>query len=504
MAAEILTVAQMYAADRAAAERGMPSLTLMENAGRAVADAVCERWTPRRTAVLCGPGNNGGDGFAAARHLQARGWEVIVAFDGENSDSFDRAVMLKQLRGDAAAMAARWDGQLVNPSTHLLEYADLVVDALYGAGLSRPIEGCADAAATMLADMDTPVVSIDVPSGLHGDLGRPLGDLCFKASLTVTFFRKKPAHVLMPGRRLCGEVVVADIGIPDAVIEAPKLFENGPGLWSFPWPDPAAHKYARGHCVVVSGPAHATGAARLAARGALRIGAGLVSVAAPPDAVAINAAALTAIMVKPFTDLAELLKDERLNAVILGPGAGVGEATRAMVRAALASKASVVLDADALTSFRDDPKAMLSLLRGSDVLTPHEGEFERVFPGLLAESQNRVEAARAASAAAGCVVLLKGPDTVIAAPGGRAIVNSNAPPALATGGSGDVLAGFIGGLMAQRVDTYRAAAMAAWLHGEAASRFGPGLIAEDLPEQLPAVLRALRDRDNDRGYDSQR
>jgi ADP-dependent NAD(P)H-hydrate dehydratase / NAD(P)H-hydrate epimerase len=452
MAREIITTAEMYAADRYAKAHGISVQALMENAGRAVADEVCRRWTPRPVAVLCGPGNNGGDGRVAARLLKERGFDVRDAPEG----------------------------------------AALIVDALLGAGLSRPLEGAMRAAVEAVNALGVPVVAVDVPSGLHGDAARPLGEVCVRADLTVTFFRKKPAHVLMPGRALCGEVAVADIGIPDAALSEPKLFENDPSLWTFPWPDPAGHKYARGHCVVLSGPAHATGAARLAARGALRIGAGLVSVASPPEAVAVNAAQLTAIMVKPFTDLAALLADERLNAVVLGPGAGVGEDTRAFVRAALATKAAAVLDADALTSFRDDPAAMFALLREPCVLTPHEGEFERVFGNLLGESQNRVEAARTASRRAGCAVLLKGPDTVIAAPDGRAIVNTNAPPALATAGSGDVLAGFIGGLMAQRIDSYRAAAMAAWLHGEAAFRFGPGLIAEDLPEILPAVLRSLR------------
>ena len=457
MANEILTVKETYAADAYAAAHGIAPRDLMENAGRAVADEICPRWTPRPVTVLCGPGNNGGDGKVVARLLKERGWTV--------SDS--------------------------------LEGAALAVDALLGAGLSRPLQGAMRETVETLNASHIPVVAIDVPSGLHGDTGKPLGEVCVDADLTVTFFRKKPAHVLMPGRTLCGEVVVADIGIPDAALGDPKLFENGPALWQFPWPDPAAHKYARGHCVVVSGPAHATGAARLAARGALRIGAGLVSVASPPDAVAVNAAALTAIMVKPFrwaNGLSRLLEDERLNSVVIGPGCGVGGETRNMVRAVLASRAAAVLDADALSSYEGVSGSMLSLLREPAVLTPHEGEFERIFPGLLAKSQNRIEAARAAARTAKCTVLLKGPDTVVAAPDGRAIVNSNAPAALATAGSGDVLAGFIGGLMAQRVDSYRAAATAAWLHGEAASRFGPGLISEDLPEELPAVLRALRDR----------
>ena len=483
MAREILTVAQMTAADRFAVAHGVPSLTLMENAGRAVADEICARWSPRPTAVLCGPGNNGGDGFVVARLLRQRGWDVRVA----------QFAVDTPYPPDALEMLRRWAGG----ATHLaFDGAELVVDALFGAGLSRPLTDVPANAVAKLNASSIPVVAIDVPSGLSGDTGKPMGDACVEADLTVTFFRKKSAHVVASARKFVGEVVVADIGIPDDAAAGATLFENGPELWSYPWPAPDGHKYGRGHCVVVSGPAHATGAARLAARGALRIGAGLVSVASPPDAVAVNAAHLTAIMVKPFNglgnDLGALLEDARLNAVVLGPGAGTGEATRAMVRAALAAKAAAVLDADALTAFKDDPAAMLALLREPAVLTPHDGEFERVFPGLLAGSQTRVEAARAAASAAHCTVLLKGPDTVIAAPDGRAIVNTNAPPSLATAGSGDVLAGFIGGLMAQRVDSFRAAAMAAWLHGEAAYRFGPGLIAEDLPEVLPMVLRALR------------
>jgi NAD(P)H-hydrate epimerase len=327
-----------------------------------------------------------------------------------------------------------------------------------------------------------------------------MGEVCVEADVTITFFRKKPAHVLMPGAFFCGAVVVADIGIPERAFEtfSPMLFENSPSRWHYPWPSRLAHKYERGHCVVVSGPAQMTGAARLAARGAARSGAGLVSVASPRDAVTVNAMALTAIMVKPFSGgvgLSEVLSDKRLNAVVVGPGCGVGLATRELVAAVLASGAATVLDADALTSFSQNPKALFRLIHEPAVLTPHEGEFTRLFPDLIQRAANKVEAARAAAASAKCTVLVKGPDTVIAAPNGRAIVNTNAPPELATAGAGDVLAGMIGGLMAQGVDSFEAAAMAAWLHGEAASRVGPGLISEDLPELLPAVLRALRDDD---------
>jgi NAD(P)H-hydrate epimerase len=331
-----------------------------------------------------------------------------------------------------------------------------------------------------------------------------LDGACIKAVLTVTFFRKKPAHLLMPGRALCGDIVVADIGIPASVLEKiqPQTFENGPALWGhvFPSPKREGHKYDRGHCIVVSGPAHATGAARLAARGALRIGAGLVSVASPLDAVTVNAVELTAIMVKPFSGaggLAELLSDKRFSAVAIGPGCGVGENTKSLVETCLSSGAAVVIDADGITSFASNPNALFSKLHNRCVLTPHEGEFERIFPGLLSRTRSRLEAARHAAADAGCVILLKGADTIIAAPptnedGGRAAINANAPPTLATAGAGDVLTGFVAGLMAQGMPAFEAACAAAWLHGEAAKEFGPGLIAEDLPEALPKVLRALK------------
>jgi len=492
MSAEILTVAEMYEADRYAVANGVPSLVLMENAGRAVAEAVAVRWSPRAVTVLCGPGNNGGDGFVAARHLREHGWDIHCALLGD----------VGALKGDAAAMAQRWDGPILRLAPGVLDKAELVVDALFGAGLARPLEGVAKEIVDALNAATVPVVAVDVPSGLHGDLGRPLEDgVSVDADLTVTFFRKKPAHVLAPGRFFCGEIVVADIGTPTAAIVSinPLIFENGPALWgaNYPWPRNDGQKYKRGHTLVVSGPAHATGAARMAARAALRVGSGLVSVASPADAVAVNAAALTAIMVKPFAGaggLSALLHDKRLNAAVIGPGCGTGPATRDLVAAVLASPAAAVIDADGLTVFHDDPHALFLLLREPAVLTPHEGEFERIFPGLLARSATRVEAVRAAAAGAKCTVLLKGPDTAIASPDGRVAINTNAPPTLATAGAGDVLAGLVAGLMAQGMDSYNAAAAAAWLHGEAAQRFGPGLIAEDLPELLPAILAALKDR----------
>ena len=478
MAHELLTTTEMAAADAMAVSSGIPALTLMENAGRAVAQAITARYKPCPVTVLCGPGNNGGDGFVVARLLYEEGFSVRLAHDGN-------------AKGDADLMAAKWSGETEALTPDALRGAKLVVDGLFGAGLSRPLEGAAAQVVEALNDL--PVVAIDIPSGISGDTGQPLGAVYVRAALTVTFFRKKPGHLLMPGRALCGELVLADIGIPDQAADT-QLHENTPAQWRYPHPRADGHKYDRGHCVVVCGPAHATGAARLAARGALRVGAGLVSVASPSDAVAINAAHLTAIMLKPFEGadgLAHLLGDTRLNAVVIGPGLGVGGETRELVMAVLQSGAAVVLDADALTSFRDDPDALFARLHDKCVLTPHAGEFDRLFPGLLDEAASKVEAVRTAAVRAGCTVLLKGGDTVIADASGKAAINANAPPTLATAGAGDVLAGFIAGLLAQKMTAFDAAACGAWLHGAAAAIFGPGLIAEDLPEMLPEVLSEL-------------
>lgn len=489
---ELLTPAQMGSADRLAMASGMSGMVLMERAGEAIAAAARERVAPgARVAVLCGPGNNGGDGFVAARLLKRASYDVRLYLAGLAGD----------LQGDAAEMARRFDGPVRALDPFQLESLHLVIDGLYGAGLSRPIDGIAAEVVEAVNASGTPVLAIDVPSGLDGATGQPLGPL-IRAAETVTFFRLKPGHLLYPGRELCGRVRLADIGIPPNVLQdiPVNTFANGPALWDrqLVWPSASGHKYARGHALVVSGPAHATGAARLGARGALRAGAGLVTVASPFDAVGINALHLTAIMLKPFEGpegLAAILEDKRKNAVLIGPGAGVGEATRRLVEAVLRSGASVVIDADALTSFENAlPRLRDAIAARSDravVLTPHDGEYARLF-GVVTGS--RLDRARRAAAESGAVIILKGADTVIAEPAGCAAINANAPPWLATAGSGDVLAGFVTGLLAQAMPAFEAASAAVWLHGQVASDFGPGLIAEDLPEHLPRVLSNLLSR----------
>jgi ADP-dependent NAD(P)H-hydrate dehydratase / NAD(P)H-hydrate epimerase len=486
---ELLTAEEMACADRLTIEGGVPGATLMENAGRAVADEVSRRFPDAETvAVLCGPGNNGGDGFVAARHLKERGYKVRLGFNGDPA----------RLPADAAAMAERWGEARQKLSSDLLSGGDVVVDALFGASLARPIEGAFAELIDRVNASDLPVVAIDVPSGIDGTTGEVRGT-AIKAIATVTFFRRKPGHLLLPGRLHCGEVKLAQIGIPDSVLAtiSPKTFANEPSLWlsDFPWPKPEGHKYARGHAVVMSGPAYSTGAARLGARGALRAGAGLVTVASPRDAIKVNAAQLAAIMVREADDaraLASLLADERKNAVLIGPGVGLGERTKELVRAALASKAAVVLDADAITSFADDAKQLFAAIKSREapvVMTPHDGEFARLFGDIQAAS--KLERARAAAARSGATILLKGSDTVVAAPDGLASINATTSPWLATAGSGDVLGGMVAGLLAQRMAGFHAASAATWLHGAAARAFGPGLIAEDISEMLPAVLSDL-------------
>ena len=490
---ELLTTRQMAEADRLTIASGIPGIDLMENAGRAVADAVTARFrSGERILVIAGPGNNGGDGFVAARILRERGFLVQIMLLGEPG----------RLRGDAALAYQRWDGPIDSPTCDPGAPA-AIIDALFGAGLDRPLDGQAASLVTCINAIDAWTLAVDLPSGVSGDSGAVMGS-AVEADATITFFRKKPGHLLLPGRLLCGAVTVADIGIKASVLDSirPNLFVNEPGLWArvFPTPKVAGHKYSRGHAVVVSGSMSHTGAARLAARAALRAGAGLVTLASPPDAMAVNAATNLAVMVRGAdgaVGLESLLSDDRINVVVLGPGGGVGSEMRAKVRAAASGKRTIILDADALTSFVDNPQELFTIRTNHPEMrvihTPHEGEFDRLFRSIarIPSVKQKLEACLAASHETAGVVLVKGPDTVVAAPDGRAGISDNAPPWLATAGSGDVLAGLIAGLCAQGMPAFEAAAAAVWLHGEAAREFGPGLIAEDLTESLPAVYRKL-------------
>ncbi|TIM57583.1 NAD(P)H-hydrate dehydratase [Mesorhizobium sp.] len=503
---EILSPAEMAEVDWLTISAGpLNGIGLMRNAGAAVAAVVLARFpAARRVHVLCGPGNNGGDGYVVARILQDSAVDVLMWASG-----FPKA-------GSDAALAASECPVRPRPlSEFAAEAGAILVDALYGAGLSKPLSGDAAKAVEVATELNLPVVAVDLPSGVSGESGQVLGQ-AFHARITVTFARKKPGHLLLPGREMCGELVLADIGIGDGIVAQlePRTFENTPPLWlgNFPVPAVDTHKYRRGHVCVFSGGPSATGAARLSALAAARSGAGAVTVLSPANGLQANAAHLTSIMLRKadsIADVQEFIGDRRPTAFVLGPGFGVGEKTRDFAVGVLATGQrqdgradGLVLDADGITSFRDTPKVLFEAARRLNtpalVLTPHEGEFARLFPDIAGDRNlSKLAKARSAAERAGAIVVYKGADTVIAAPDGRAAINGNGAPWLATAGSGDVLSGVIAGFLAQGMPAFEAACAAVWIHAEAGSRFGPGLIAEDLPLALVPVLRELAECRNE-------
>ena len=487
--AALLTVAEMGEAERRVISAGVPGISLMENAGRGVARAIQRRYEPMAITVLCGPGNNGGDGFIVARELSNTGWPVRLGLLGSAS----------RLSGDAAVSARSWTGEVEPFSPMLLDGAGLVVDAVFGVGLSRNLEGVAHEVIQALGAGSARVVAVDIPSGLGGDNGQVYGVVA-PADHTVTFFRKKPGHVLLPGRDLCGDVEVVDIGIPNEVLGGIALRQglNDPTFWlsGLPRTKSGDHKYCRGHGVISGGP-ELTGATRLASEAARRVGAGLLTVASPGSATMVYRITLPGCLVsdcETADNFADLISDPRRNAVLVGPGHGVDTRTRNFVEVALETARPVVLDADALTVYASSVNSLAASVKGPLVITPHEGEFARLFPDL--EGLSKIDRTRAAAAQIGGVVVLKGADTVIAEPCGMALVNDNAPPWLATAGTGDVLAGTILGLLAQGMAAFEAAAAAVWINGDAARCAGEGLLAEDLAIQLSNSLVALRHSDS--------
>ena len=478
----LLSVEQMYKADKLTISAGMPGIELMMNAGRAVAHEIMKRWQPRETIILCGPGNNGGDGFVVASALSDAGWPVRVNLLGN----------INELTGDAALAAAQWNGRCGALSDASLDDNPLVVDALFGAGLSRKLGGDVLRLVQIINENNLDCVAVDIPSGVQGDGGEILNDAP-RCRLTVTFFKAKPAHFLLPACEYMGDLVIADIGINDSVLDdiQPILCVNKPELWfdHFPAPKINSHKFSRGHLLIAGGN-EMTGAALLVARAARRIGAGLVTIATPSNAWFVYASDQPGNLIKKVdtqAEFTELLAHPRINALVIGPGFGLGPEARQRVLIALQSKKPIVLDADGISTFADDPGELIDQLHEFCVITPHEGEFARIFN----LSGDKVSRARQAAKMTNACVLLKGPDTVIAEPSGRAIINRSGTPYLATAGSGDVLSGLIGGLIVQEMDCFDAACAAAWMHGAAAERFGPGLIAEDIPELIPDLTGTI-------------
>jgi ADP-dependent NAD(P)H-hydrate dehydratase / NAD(P)H-hydrate epimerase len=488
----LLTNNEMAEAERLTIEAGGASALLMEKAGAGIAARLIETVDlPEdggiRVLIMCGPGNNGGDGFVIARYLQEAGWRVDVAV----------LKALDDLKGDAAAAARKWDGTVSSLSDGGIADHDIIIDALFGTGLSRVVDGEAAEAISVANAAGVLRVAVDIPSGISGDSGRIVGGegaAVFDAHLTITFFAKKRGHMLLPGRHFAGDIAVIPIGISNDVLDEirPPVQENRPEIWvnHLGSGNPYGHKYDRGHVLVCGGPSATSGAARLAALSALRTGAGLVTTAFPAEALSVYAANQLAVMNGPYDtieDFRALLDSQKRNAVLIGPGHGVNDTTARMVLEILATEKATVLDADAISAFANSPTGLFEAIKGETVLTPHSGEFLRLFPDIDPKA-DKIAAAQEAAARSGAVVLLKGPDTVIADPVGNAVVNDHAPATLATAGSGDILSGIIIALMAQGVPAFKAACAAAWLHGECAYQIDRPLIAEDLIDAIPTAL----------------
>ena len=485
----ILTVSAMQKADAFAIAHGVSGPRLMQNAGEAAARAIKARWSPRPAAVLCGPGNNGGDGWVVAQDLQRSGWPVTLYSLCDPGE----------LTGDAAWAAQGWTDAVLPLSECRLDDHALIVDALFGAGLNRPLEGEAARLARNSQAFEGVCVALDAPSGLSGDRAVADGPV-FRADLTVTFHRFKPAHLLSPGRSMCGETQLCEIGIPEGWSKAASACAevNDHDLWRIPSAEIElqAHKHSRGRLCVLAGGYGATGAARLAAKAAQIGGAGFVTVLCTQGAlneIASSSASLVPRAYDPEVDFAEALQQHRASAAVLGPGAGLGERLKTQVLAACGLGIPLVLDADALSVFADEPDILFEALHAQCVLTPHGGEFARLFPDLTetAFQANKIERSREAARRSGAVVVFKGPDTVIAAPDGAVRVNVHASPRLATAGTGDVLAGLVGAFMAQGQAAFDAASAAVYVHGDAGRRLGAGASVETVLDRLPEALDAI-------------
>ncbi len=483
----LLTPKQMAKADRLALKYNISSLELMENAGKVVVEQIVADYSPCSVLILCGPGNNGGDGFVVARLLRAKGWKVEVALLSD----------VAHLKGDAKINAQRFNGEIKQFDDKLLKNADLIIDAIFGAGLSRNIEGKFAKAIDAANKSNKPIIAIDIPSGIDGATGE-VRAIAIRANKTISFFHAKPGHYLLPGREYCGQLVIKNIGIDERILQEIEVncFVNNDNLWHLPKRKLNSHKYDFGHALIVSGDELHGGAARLAAKAALRVGAGLVSLVGERAALLVHATQLSSIMLKEIKnseDFSELLKDKRFNACIIGPALGISEKNKELILSALNSNAKILLDADGLSNFANNPDELFILIKqrakDSVILTPHEGEFNRIFPNITGDKLSR---AKMAAKESGAIIVLKGADTIIASPDDFAAININAPANLATAGSGDVLAGIIGGLLAQKMPSLKAALAGTYIHGELGNIFNSsGLIADDLIDLLPKALTKL-------------
>lgn len=482
----IITTATMRAAEQVALDSGISMRQLMENAGRAVAEEVIRHYAPRLTLIVCGPGNNGGDGFVVAKYLREEGWPVRVMSVVRSLDEY---------KGAAAEAAQEYPGEIDGLSPYGLENVELVVDALFGTGLSQPINGEIKALIDILNDIDAPKISVDMPSGIASDSGKVLG-AAVEADLTVTFGRARTGHFLVPGCLNSGKVVVADIGIPEKLFLGDRIMANRPSRWMHHLQEPLAsdNKFARGACLIL-GSGQMTGAVKLATHASRRAGAGLSIVACPTVSYPIYATTAMGEVVLPVdthTQLKDIFEKRQVKSVLIGPGSPPDENTQGSVLRLLEDKIPLVIDGGAISAFEGNSRRLLDALHDQVIITPHEGEFSRLFPEFEDGPLGKISRVRKASEIAGCTIVMKGYDTVIADQEGSCVVNNNAPATLATAGAGDVLAGIIVGLRAHVPSAYIAAQIGVWIHGEAAQPLGEGLIAEDLISAIPRVWELLR------------
>jgi len=486
----ILTNEEMAEADQMTIASGVPSIELMENAGKAVFNNIPIK-NIDRVLLLIGPGNNGGDGFVVARLLIEIGISVDIFFYNNGKISNDCKINKDKIDSQSFISEIR------NYSSY-----SYVIDALFGTGFTRKIPSQLEKIFSIVKKNKIPVYAIDIPSGINGNSSIVNGD-CLECVKTITFFNKKKCHYLYPGKNFCGEVIVEDIGIKTDVFKEmmPKIRNNNPELWikEFPFPSSFDHKYSRGLLIINCGPIYKTGAARLAGRSAMRVGAGAVKLICDDEAAKVLEPQISVELisvVKEKNEIQQIFKDRKVSSILVGPGNGVNDETKSRTLLALAFVKHVVIDADAITCFEKNPKELFVDTYPHTILTPHEGEFRRLFGDEIASIEDKVVKTVEASKLAGSIVVLKGADTIIANPEGQAVINSSEAPYLATAGSGDVLAGIIASLVGDnKMSAFNAACAGTWIHSKLGELIGAGLIAEDLIDNIPLIIKKLQIHD---------
>jgi len=462
------------------------SYEFMERAGHEVFKLIENNFTKKQSViVLCGPGNNGGDGFVVARYLMEEGYKVKV-YTFANKDNYI---------GDALEALKNFKGVIKALSFFNLEKKALIVDALFGIGLKRKIKGRLKKIFQQIKKSNNPVVSVDIPSGISSSDGKILGS-AIKATFTVTFHRKKAGHVLGDGKEFSGKLSVVDIGFSNKKMKN-RYIENSPHLWVkyFPWKKISGHKYSRGRVVVHGGQKEFTGATILSAQAALRTGTGSVKIICSKNTLQIYSLKFPSVLKTEINNIYQLekfLKKEKITSILIGPGAGSNKKVKEIVKLILRKVKYAVIDADALTCFKNDLKSLYNLLDKNKIITPHLGEFHRIFP-TIKKKLNNVDKVLIATKLTKSNIVLKGSSTIIISYDKKIIINDHSSSELAVIGSGDVLSGLIVSLVGdKKMSPFLAGCAATWIHGDIAKKYGKGLIAEDIVKGIPAALKRLK------------